>query len=116
MFQKKKKTSSTLREINKALPSLKSDKVADIADELDKILAIKQLFQSEGGQVLIEDLRSKCSIALRKALLCAREGGNPNSHVLDWGANMDVLTRVQDISLEEELREQLDNAVIEAGN
>lgn len=112
----KNKTSSTLREINKALPSLKSEKVADIATELDNILAIKKLFQSEGGKVLIEDLRTRCSLALRKALLCAKDGGNPNSFILDWGANMDVLTRVQDISLEEELRQQLDDAVIEASH
>jgi len=113
---KKKRTSPTLREINHALPDLKSEKVADIAIELDKILSLKKLFQSDGGAVLIEDLRSKCSIALKKALISAREGGNPTPFVLDWGANMDVLTRVQDISLEEELRNQLDDAVIEAGS
>jgi hypothetical protein len=110
----RKKSSPTLREINTALPDLKSEKVSDIAIELDKILAIKKLFQSDGGEILIADLRTRCSLALRKALLCVKEGGNPAPFILDWGANMEVLTRVQDISLEEELRGQLDEAVIEA--
>ena len=109
----RKKTSPTLREIRSSLPDLESEKVADIATELDNILAIKKLFQSDGGDILIKDLRLRCSNALRKALLCAKEGGNASPFILDWGANMEVLSRVQDISLEEELRLQLDDAVIE---
>lgn len=110
----KKKTSSTLREIKVALPDLNSEKIEVLADELDKILAIKKLFQSEGGEILIGVLRNNCSIALRKAILAARKGDSANPFILDWGANIDLLSSVQDISMEEELRIQLDEAVLEA--
>lgn len=113
-MKKTKKTSSTLREINHALPNLKSEEVADIATELDRVLSIKTLFQSDGGEVLISKLRTNCSVALRKALIAARKGDNGNPFILDWGANADLLASVQDISLEEELRLQLDEAVLKA--
>jgi len=106
----------TYKEIKKALPAIKSEKVEIISDELDKILAIKKLFLSEGGKELITLLRNNCSIALRKAVLAAKNGDEKllSAHVLDYSANMDLLSTVQDISLEEELREQLDDAVKEA--
>ncbi len=114
MLKKTKKTSATLREINHALPDLKSEKVEDIATELDKILAIKKLFQSEGGAILIETLRNNCTKALRLALLAARKGDSAVPFLLDYGANIDLLSTVQDISIEDELRQQLDEAVVEA--
>lgn len=110
----KKKKNNTLSDIEKALPGIKSDKVVIIAEELEKVLAIKKLFQSEGGAQLITVLRNNCSMALRKASIAAKKGESANPFILDWQANMDLLGTVQDISMEEELREQLDEAVIEA--
>ncbi len=112
--KKTKRTNNTLKEISDALPNLKSEKVVDISIELEKILAIKALFQSPGGEILIEKLRHNCALALRKALITARKGENANPFILDFGANVDLLAVMQDISLEEELRQQLDDAVIEA--
>lgn len=107
----------TIKEIKEALPNLKSQKVEDISDELDRILAIKTLFQSEGGKVLINDLRNNCSIILRKLILKSKE--NPDLPTLlglisAYSAYMDLLSSVQDISLEKEIRDQLDEAVKEA--
>jgi hypothetical protein len=110
----KKKNSKTLVEIKGAIPDLKSEKVSILAEELDKILAIKKLFQSEGGEVLITVLRNNCSVALRKATIAAKKGENVIPFILDYSANMDLLSTVQDISMEEELRNQLDEAVKEA--
>jgi len=106
----------TISEIKKALPNIKSEKVEVIADELDRILSIKKLFQSDGGKELITLLRNNCSVSLRKAIICAKKGEEKEliSLILDYGANMNLLSSVQDISLEEELRLQLDEAVKEA--
>lgn len=104
----------TFKEIEQAIPDIKSEKVEVLADELDRILAIKTLFQSDGGKQLINVLRNNCSIALRKAILAAKSGDNTVPFLLDYSANMDLLSTVQDISIEEELRQQLDEAVKEA--
>ncbi len=109
----------TISEIKKALPGIESTKVEDISNELDRILAIKTLFQSDGGKELINVLRNNCSIVLRKLILKAKE--NPDLPTLlgliaSYSANIDLLATVQDISLEEELRQQLDEAVKEAYN
>jgi hypothetical protein len=107
----------TYREIKQALPNLQSNKVEEIADELDKILEIKALFQSEGGKQLITLLRNNCSVALRKSIVAAKNADKEllMASILDYSSNMDLLSTVQDISIEEELRKQLDEAVIEAG-
>lgn len=109
--------SKTYKEIKKALPDLESNKVADISNELDRILAIKTLFQSEGGKELINVLRTNCSTTLRKLILKSKD--NPDLPTLlgliaAYSANIDLLSTVQDISIEEELRLQLDEAVREA--
>lgn len=106
----------TYKDIKKALPDLESEKVKDLSDELDRILAIKTLFQSEGGKVLITVLRNNCGVAMRKAVLAAKKGENTVPFLLDYSANVDLLSTVQDISFEEELREQLDEAVKEAAS
>jgi len=108
----------TLKEIKKALPELESDKVKDISIELDRILSIKNLFASDGGKELIGVLRNNCSIALRKAIIAAKNGDDKllSANILDYSANMDLLATVQDISMEDELRLQLDEAVTEAFN
>lgn len=107
----------TYKEIKKALPEIESEKVEVLSDELDRILAIKNLFQSEGGKELISLLRNNCSTALRKLVIAAKN--NPNlpdllGLISSYSANMDLLSSVQDISIEEELRLQLDEAVKEA--
>lgn len=111
------KKMKTHDEIQKSLPNLKSEKVKDIADELDRVLAIKTLFQSEGGKQLITVLRNNCSVTLRKLVIEAKN--NPSLPILlglisAYSANIDLLSTVQDISMEEELRNQLDEAVKEA--
>ena len=106
----------TYKDIKKSLPDLDSKKVEEISDELDKILAIKTLFQSEGGKELINLLRNNCSVAIRKAVIAAKNADDKLMHamLMDYSANIDLLSTVQDISLEEELRLQLDEAVKEA--
>ena len=104
----------TLREIKKALPDLQSEKVEVLSNELDRILSIKKLFHSDGGKELISLLRNNCSIAIRKALVAAKNGDKTEPFLLDYAANLDLLSTVQDISIEEEIRQQLDDAVQEA--
>ncbi len=108
---------NTYKEIKEALPDLEAQKVRDISEELDRILAIKTLFTSEGGQVLINVLRNNCSNTLRKLIVVAKD--KPDLQTLlgliaMYSANIDLLSTVQDISIEVELREQLDSAVKEA--
>ena len=108
--------SKTYSEITDALPDLKSEKVKDISEELDRILAIKTLFESDGGKELITVLRNNCSVALRKLILKSKD--NPDLPTLlglisMYSANLDLLSTMQDISLEDEIRRQLDEAVIE---
>lgn len=110
------KRNNTLEEIKKALPGIESTKVEDISAELERILAIKKLFQSDGGKELINVLRGNCSVSLRKAIIAAKNGEDKllYSAILDYSSNIDLLSTVQDISIEEELRQQLDEAVKEA--
>ena len=112
-MQKKK----TFNEIKDALPNLKSQKVEDYSDELDRILAIKRIFTSEDGKQLISELRDTCSTTLRKLIVLYKS--NPDlPTILGLIATLDghytILSKIQDISIEEELREQLDEAVKEA--
>lgn len=106
----------TYKEIKAALPNLESEKVRDISDELDRILRIKMLVQSEGGIELVKSIRSNCAVALRKSIISAKNGDEELliANVLEYSANVDLLSTLQDISIEEELRQQLDDAVIEA--
>jgi len=106
----------TLKEIKKALPDLESEKVEVLSDELDKVLAIKKLFDSEGGKVLLGVLRNNCSRTIRKAILAAKASDEKLllATVLEYSANMDLLSSLQDIKMEDELRTQLDEAVKDA--
>lgn len=104
----------TIKEIKEALPNLKSEKVEILSDELDKVLAIKTLFKSDGGKLLITRLRNNCALSMRKAVEAAKSGNNTVPYILDYAANLDLLQSLGDLSLEEELREQLDEAVREA--
>jgi len=103
----------TYKEIVKALPEISSPNVEDLADAIDDVIAIKNLFQSDGGKLLIEKLRTNCSHAITKAIYYAKNG-LPDLvviSVLDYSANIDLLSKLQDISMEKELREQLDELV-----
>jgi hypothetical protein len=107
----------TIKEIKSALPGLDSSKVEAYADELDRILAIKRIFQSEDGRVLVNELRDNCSITIKKLLVIYKK--NPElPELLGLLAILDsnylLLSKIQDISLEKEIREQLDEAVKEA--
>lgn len=105
---------NTIKEIKKALPDINSEKVDILAEKLDNIKAIKGLFQSEGGKVLIREMRSGCSTAIRKAVIAAKAGEDPTPFILDYGARIDLLSNLQDISMEKEIQQQLDEAVKEA--
>lgn len=107
----------TIKEIKKALPTLESEKVEVLADELDKVLALKQLWTSDGGKQLITVLRNNCASALQRLITISRTKPELESMLgaaLDYASSMDLLTTVQDINLETELRLQLDEAVKEA--
>lgn len=104
----------TSKEIKDALPEVDSPAVDAYAEELDRILALKSLFDSEGGRELLSVLKGSCAIALRKAVVAVKDGNDPNPFILDYSANLDLLTRLQDISMEEEIRNQLDEYVKEA--
>lgn len=104
-------------EIKKALPSVESEKIDVISAELDRILQIKTLFESDGGKQLISVLRGNCSTLLRKIILKAQDAPDLPSLlglISAYSANIDLLSTVQDISMEAELRAQLDDAVVEA--
>lgn len=107
----------TLKDIKRALPDLKSEKVVVLADELDRILTVKKIFSSADGKVLIDVLRDNCVVALRKLVIKAKD--NPDlpsllGLIATYSSNIDLLSQLQDISIEQEIKEQLDQAVKEA--
>lgn len=107
----------TKKEIKKALPNIDSNKVDVLADELDRILSIKKLWNSEGGEQLLTVLRNNCFVTIRKLIELSKD--KPDLPTLlglisAYSANLDLLSTVQDIAIEDELRIQLDEAVKEA--
>ena len=107
----------TIREINEGLPGLKSEKVEILSDELDRVLSLKELFTSDGGKELIKVLRNNCVIILNK--LVAKSKDNPDlptvlGLISAYSANIDLLAQLRDIKFEQELRDQLDEAVRDA--
>jgi hypothetical protein len=107
----------TYKEIKSAIPNIKSEKVEDISDELDRILTIKRLFTSNDGKELIKTLKQNCYIALNKLIIASKENpelGNLLAIIATYSANIYLLAQLQDIKMEEELRKQLDDAVMEA--
>lgn len=106
----------TLKEIKQAFPDIDSEKVEVLGDELDRILALKKVFTSEEGKVVLDYIKNNCTIALRKSVIAAKNGDKEllMATILDYSANIDLLSSIQDISLEEEIRTQLDDAVREA--
>lgn len=107
----------TIKEIKAAIPDLKSEKVEILADELDRIETLKAVFDSEGGKMLITLLRQNCEASLmhlRGALADRPSLDVLMGHIAQYNANTDLLAQLQDISVEEEIRRQLDEAVKEA--
>ncbi len=107
----------TIKEIKTALPDLESEKVEIISDELDRVLGLKALFKSDGGKELIKVLRDNCIRAL--TALVAESKDKPDINTIlglisTYSANIDLLAQLQEIKFEEELRNQLDDAVKEA--
>ena len=108
---------STYKEIITAVPEASNDKVRDFSNALDDILAIKELFQSAGGERLIRVLQNNCGTALAKIVYVSKN--EPDLQTLlgliaTYSANMDLLSSVKDISMEDEIRAQLDSAVVES--
>lgn len=108
---------NTIRDIKKAIPDINSEKVEVLADELDRIQALKTLFRSDGGQQLIGVLKRNCASTLRK--LYGAMDDKPTLETLmgliaRYTANLDLLSELQDISIEGEIQAQLDEAVKEA--
>lgn len=109
--------SKTLKEIKGSLPNIDSEKVEIYSDELDRILALKTLFQSEGGKELIKVLRNNCAVTLQKLIVKSKDSPDLQSLlglISSYSANIDLLSQIQDIKMEEEIRTQLDEAVKEA--
>jgi hypothetical protein len=107
----------TINEIKSAIPTIDSTKVEDLAEALDKVLIIKRLFDSEDGKVLITELRETSVTAIKKLLIAYKT--NPNLETLmglcaSLDSSISFLAKIQDISMEKELRDSLDEAVREA--
>lgn len=67
--------------------------------------------------MLITFLRNNCASNLRKLVATAKEKPELSSLltiIFEYSSNMDLLQTLGDLSLEEELREQLDQAVKDA--
>ncbi len=108
---------STYEEIQEAIPDLKNEKISTYSDELDRILSLKKLFSSKDGKELIKVLRDNCSSTLNRLVVVAKE--NPTlplllTHIFRYSENINLLAQLQDIKAEDEIRDQLDEAVKEA--
>ena len=106
----------TFKEIKSQLPSIESEKVEVLSDELDRILAVKRIWTSDDGKELLKTLKQNCNVALRQAIIAAKKGDSQLSiaRILDYSSNIDLLATIQDISIEKEIRGQLEDAVKEA--
>lgn len=112
-----RKQNKTLKEIKTALPDINSEKVEDLSNALDDVLSVKRIFTSSDGQVLLKTLKNNCSLYLLKLISVSKD--NPSLESLlalisAYSANIDLLSQLQDIKIEEEIRNQLDEAVKEA--
>lgn len=107
----------TIDEIKDVMPDINSERVEDLSNELDRVLELKTLFNSKGGKQLITLLKNNCAVSLRKLVKLAREKPEIDSLlsvIFEYSANLDLLATLGDLSLEEELRKQLDEAVKDA--
>lgn len=107
----------TFNEIKKSLPTIDSEKVVDYADALDRVLVLKRIFSSKDGKELVIELRENSITAIRQLIIAYKS--NPDLATLmglcaTLDSNFSFLMKIQDISLEKELRDSLDEAVKEA--
>jgi uncharacterized protein YerC len=105
----------TAKEI-KNQTGISTETVEILADELDRIQDLKILFKSDGGKAMLDRLVSNCASALNKMY----SAENPTldfllAHLAKYKANIDLLAEFQDIAAEEEISNQLEQAVKEAG-
>lgn len=92
------------------------DKIKEIENDLNNILDLKNLFLSKGGEQLVTVLRNNCAQAIYG--IVAEAEGTPNSERIislahKYSANLSLLASFQDIALENEIRNQLDQAIQE---
>ena len=107
----------TIKQIKAELPQLNSEKVEVLADELDRIEALKTLFRSDGGKELLAVLKNNCSSTLHKLYSSLDDAPSLDkliSLISRYKANIDLLAELQDIKMETEINNQLDEAVKEA--
>jgi len=95
------------------------NKVIEIEEDLNKILELKALFKSRGGEQLITVLRNNCAQAMNE--LVVEVNGTPSmekllSLVHKYSASLSLLATMQDVGLETEIRNQLDQAISEMRN
>ena len=98
---------------------MSKNKVLEIEQDLNNILELKALFLSKGGEQLILILRNNCADALMALVKEAESTPNYDrmvSMLHKYSANLSMLTAMQDITLEEEIRSQLDQAIQEMKN
>lgn len=97
--------------------SPKKQKIKDVSDALENILTLKRIWTSKDGKTLQIVLKNNCVQSLKKLVTSAREKPDLNTLlaiIFDYSANLDLLMTLGDLSLEEELRNQLDEAITEA--
>ena len=102
----------TAKEI-KAVTGIATEKVEVLADELDRIQELKAMFRSDAGKALLTRLVANCEAAL-VGLYAESDPIIQSKHLAAYRANIDLLAELQDISAEEEISRQLDEAVKEA--
>ena len=96
---------------------ISTEKVDVLADELDRIQALKTMLRSDAGKVFIARLSSNCATALTSLYRVIEDKPTLEQImgiVASYKANIDLLSELQDISFEEEIQRQLDEAVKEA--
>lgn len=97
----------------KTATGVMSENVEVLADELDRIQDLKAMFKSDAGKSLIKRLVANCEASLT-ALYNIKDASLVFPLLERYRANLDLLAELQDISAEEEIARQLDEAVKEA--
>lgn len=99
----------------KEFTGLEGEKVEILADELDRIQELKVLWKSDAGKALLARLVTNCEAALT-GLYGESDLTRISTLVASYKANIDLLGELQDISAEDEISRQLDEAVKEAAH
>lgn len=114
---------STLGDINtalrsKGLPETNDEGIEQLANTLDSIRDLKSVWKSKGGEALLGVLKGNCASSLAKIVACAK--GKPTlddllACVHEYNANLSLLATLQDVSIENEIQNQLDESIKEIG-